>query len=145
MSESNTNHHTEIIGHRISYFYRGDGAPTSLDESSVEHIKKLLKDDYREGELCYFDSASETEFRGWWSIEFPVGTSHESSPEDRYTEIYGHRIRYHYDGEGAPDTMDEASVEHVGQLLEQDFREGELSYYDSATDTQYSGWWNKED
>lgn len=145
MSESKQDLHTDILGHRINYFYRGEGAPTTLDEGSVEHVKKLLKQDYREGELCYFDATTETEYRGWWSIQFPASQSEDRDSGDRYTEICGHRIAYHYDGEGAPESMDEASVEHVQKLIEQDYRQGELCYFDPETETDYSGWWSIDD
>lgn len=81
---------TEILQHSISWRLRGAGeVPKELDECSIEHIKKLLKEDYREGELCVCDQTG-SEFRGWWikgstakhamKIEFPAGFWREVRP-----------------------------------------------------------------
>lgn len=58
---------TEILQHRIKFWLRGDDAPTELDETSVEHITKLITEGYNQGELCV--NTETDEFRGWWSIE----------------------------------------------------------------------------
>ena len=68
-SDSLSNRYTEILQHRIRYFLRGDDAPEELDDCSVEHIEKSIKDGYIQGELCVVGPDSETEFRGWWAIE----------------------------------------------------------------------------
>ncbi len=75
MTEASTpkeNTVTEILQHRISWFLRGDAAPAELDESSVEHIKKMIEDGYNQGELCVYVNETEEEFRGWWHIETEV-------------------------------------------------------------------------
>ena len=132
---------TEILQHRIRYYYRGGGAPETLDEASVEHIEALIRKGFNQGELCYNDPKTDEEYRGWWSIEPSGAAALENDPEDRYIEILQHRVCYHYQGDGAPDAMDEASVEHVEKLIKQGYIEGELCYYDSENDTEYRGWW----
>lgn len=61
--------YTTILQHRISFFFRGDNAPTELSESSIEHVEKLIRDGFNQGELCEMSDDQEIEFRGWWSIE----------------------------------------------------------------------------
>lgn len=59
-----------ILQHDIKCFLRDDGdvpAPTELDDSSIEHITRMIKDDYREGELVVSGSEG-NEWRGWWSF-----------------------------------------------------------------------------
>lgn len=68
-TEISVNNVTEILQHRISWFLRDDKAPEELDESSVEHIERLIKDGYNQGELCVIGDDGNTEYRGWWSIE----------------------------------------------------------------------------
>lgn len=63
----------EILQHRVRFWLEGADAPAELDESSVEHLEKLIADGFNQGELCvsvYPDNDDEepTEFRGWWSI-----------------------------------------------------------------------------
>lgn len=61
--------HTEILQHDIKWFLREnglDGVPAELDECSIEHIEKCVKDGYNQGELCIFSSDGDTEYRGWW-------------------------------------------------------------------------------
>lgn len=59
---------TEIQQHTITWWLRGD-APAELDESSVEHITKLIGEGFNQGELCVTGDDGETEYRGWWNIE----------------------------------------------------------------------------
>lgn len=66
----------EILQHRISWFFRGDDAPTELDESSIEHIEGLIKEGYNQGELCFLDNDTEQTFRGWWHIETQAEREH---------------------------------------------------------------------
>jgi len=58
---------TEILLHSIGWGYR-DFEPEELPESEVEHIESLIKEGYNQGELCYYDSEIEVEYRGWWKI-----------------------------------------------------------------------------
>lgn len=54
----------------IGWWLRDNGntpAPSQLDEISVEYIDALIREGYREGELCVTSVDNETEFRGWWS------------------------------------------------------------------------------
>lgn len=60
---------TEILQHRISWFLRGDDVPSELDDCSVEHIEKLIKEGCNQGELCVVSDDDDTEYRGWWSIK----------------------------------------------------------------------------
>ncbi|MBC8738577.1 hypothetical protein F6X40_17605 [Paraburkholderia sp. UCT31] len=68
-AEKSDDLYTEILQHRIKFFLRGDDAPNELDEASVEHIEKLIRDGFNQGELCVIGADDETEYRGWWSIE----------------------------------------------------------------------------
>lgn len=61
-------HFTEILQHRIGFRLRGIGAPDELDEASIEHIERSIRDGFNQGELCVTSSDGETEYRGWWSI-----------------------------------------------------------------------------
>lgn len=61
--------YVEILQHRVLITWREDDAPEELDESSVEHIEKLIKGGYREGELVTTWSDPEVEHRGWWEID----------------------------------------------------------------------------
>jgi sorbitol-specific phosphotransferase system component IIA len=60
---------TEILQHQISWFLREDDAPDELDECSIEHIEKSIKEGYNQGELCVLGNDGDTEYRGWWSIK----------------------------------------------------------------------------
>ncbi len=60
---------TEILQHRISWYLSGNDAPADLDEASVEHIERLIKEGYNQGELCVSIGETGQEFRGWWHIE----------------------------------------------------------------------------
>lgn len=66
---ANTNNVDYILQHRIEWFLRGENAPTTLDETSEDHIEAMIKEGYNQGELCVSVPDSEEEFRGWWSIE----------------------------------------------------------------------------
>lgn len=66
------NNVTEILGHDISWFVDADSIK-ELDESSIEHIEKLIKDGYTQGSLsiCYgkFGSTKDQkETSGYWHI-----------------------------------------------------------------------------
>jgi ABC-type tungstate transport system permease subunit len=61
-------HFTTILQHRVKFWLRGENAPTELDEASIEHITRLIENDYREGELDVVDG--DNEFRGWWQLDF---------------------------------------------------------------------------
>jgi hypothetical protein len=54
---------TEILKHRISWTCDSETIK-ELDEWSIEHIEKLIKDGYSSGELYI----GEEEVRGWWKI-----------------------------------------------------------------------------
>lgn len=69
MSTTAADNVTEILQHRISFFFRGENAPTEMGESSVEHITNLIQQGFNQGELCEMDADQVNEFRGWWSIE----------------------------------------------------------------------------
>lgn len=57
-----------ICAHWIEYWFNED-ENKELDESSIEHIQNLLKENYVEGELCQYDDETETEYYGWWKIK----------------------------------------------------------------------------
>ncbi len=67
-----TDRFTEILQHKIRFGLRntdGMSAPEELDETSVEHIAKLIAEGYISGELCVQANDGDTEFRGWWEID----------------------------------------------------------------------------
>lgn len=64
--------HIMILQHRIEWWLRGDDAPDEIDESSVEHIEKCIKEGYNQGELCVLGDDGDTEWRGWWAIKTSV-------------------------------------------------------------------------
>jgi hypothetical protein len=71
MSTTNTEaneHFVEILQHRVKFWFRGENAPTELDDASLEHVTSLIKQDYREGEL--YVTQDEVEYRGWWQLDF---------------------------------------------------------------------------
>lgn len=59
-----------ICAHNIEWWLdTGDGEPVDeLDECSIEHIKKMLGDNFVEGELCVLLPDGDTEVYGWWNI-----------------------------------------------------------------------------
>jgi len=61
------NNETTILQHRISWFLRGEGAPSALDECSIEHIQNCIAEGYNQGELCVSTYDGKT-FYGWWHI-----------------------------------------------------------------------------
>lgn len=67
--DANPQSKIEILEHTISFTLRGENAPNELDECSIEHIKRLVKEGYREGELLVTAPDSDIEYRGWWSIQ----------------------------------------------------------------------------
>lgn len=74
-STPNEPNFTEILQHRIKFWLGGRNAPSELDEASVEHIKTLIEDGCREGELCVSapgatPNSEPVEYRGWWNIEW---------------------------------------------------------------------------
>lgn len=60
---------TEILQHRIEWWLGEDDAPDEMDETSIEHIEKLIKEGYNQGELCVLGDDGDTEYRGWWAIK----------------------------------------------------------------------------
>ncbi len=67
-AEAENSNHTMILQHRIAWWLRGESAPEELDDCSVEHIEKLIKEGYNQGELCVLGNDGDTEYRGWWRI-----------------------------------------------------------------------------
>lgn len=61
------NKEIEILLHTISYFYHDD-SNMDMPESDIEHVEKMIKDGYREGELCCIPAYKEIAVYGWWKI-----------------------------------------------------------------------------
>lgn len=57
-----------IYSHTIGYRWLEGDKDRELNDSDVEHIQDLLKEDYIEGQLCSFDYKTEEEVFGWWKI-----------------------------------------------------------------------------
>jgi len=52
----------EVLQHDVSYSYKDwDGEP---DENDIEHLEKMIKEGYTNGEL----NTGEEEHSGWWSL-----------------------------------------------------------------------------
>lgn len=67
--EDTTNkNYISILQHRIEFSLIGPGAPTELDEISIDHIESMIRDEYREGELNVSEEGSDVVHRGWWAI-----------------------------------------------------------------------------
>jgi len=53
----------EVLQHTIAYSYREwDGEP---DECDIEHLEKMIKEGYNQGEL----NTGQEEHSGWWEIK----------------------------------------------------------------------------
>jgi hypothetical protein len=64
-----------------------------------------------------------------------------------YTEgferICSHDISWHLKGDvEPPEELDECSIEHIQNLLIENYREGELCCYVGDTDQTFYGWWS---
>lgn len=66
----------------------------------------------------------------------------KSEPQDRYTEILQHRIKFWLRGDNAPEELDECSVEHITGLIAEGYYQGELCIV--SNDEEYRGWWSIE-
>lgn len=63
--------HTEILQHDIKWFLRENGpggVPIELDDCSIEHIEKMIKEGCNQGQLCVTGDG-DTNYFGWWSIK----------------------------------------------------------------------------
>ena len=58
-----------ILGHTIKYWYAEDFDGT-MNDCDVEYIEKLIKEEYREGEIYTSDPDPENDedYHGWWKI-----------------------------------------------------------------------------
>ena len=56
---------TEILQHQIEYWFRGNDE-LELNECSIEHLERMIKEGYSSGELCQYEG--DEEYRGWWEI-----------------------------------------------------------------------------
>lgn len=66
----------------------------------------------------------------------------DQAPQDRFTEILQHRIKFWLRGDNAPAELDECSVEHIERLIAEGFNQGELCLRGDDGDTEYRGWWS---
>lgn len=55
-------------------------------------------------------------------------------------EILQHTIEYNYFGNEKM-ILPESEEEHIREEIKEGFKAGELRYYDSETDEEFSGWW----
>ena len=63
-------------------------------------------------------------------------------PQDHFTEILQHRIKYWLSGENAPTELDDAASEHIETAIKGGYREGELFVYGDNDEEPYKGWWS---
>lgn len=61
------NKEVEILFHTISYYYDNNQV---MPEREEEHVKEMINNGYKAGELSYLGTDSNEEIRGWWSIVF---------------------------------------------------------------------------
>lgn len=66
----------------------------------------------------------------------------DQAPQDRFTEILQHRIKFWLRGDNAPAELDECSVEHIERLIAEGFNQGELCLRGDDEDTEHRGWWS---
>ncbi len=59
-----------ICAHRVEFNYHTKSKHAVPDDSEIEHVRKLINEDYTQGELCLNTRIRnrEHEFRGWWKI-----------------------------------------------------------------------------
>ena len=62
-----------ICMHRVYVTWENDGTEIALDEMNIEHVQKLITDDYREWQLNQVvyannDDKEWEEIYGWWEI-----------------------------------------------------------------------------
>lgn len=60
---------TEVLQHRIRWHLRSTGAPKELPVVATEHIERLIRGGFNQGELLVTADDGETDMRGWWSID----------------------------------------------------------------------------
>jgi hypothetical protein len=66
LSEVKSDKKIKIGKSNITYRYI-DGYNGDMDDADIEHVRKLLADGYREGELVTSDPDDQTkDHRGWW-------------------------------------------------------------------------------
>jgi hypothetical protein len=64
---------------------------------------------------------------------------------DRNTTIIAEKsIVWWLRGEGAPKELDEASIEHIQQMVKTGYREGELYVTGADDQADFRGWWQLE-
>jgi hypothetical protein len=65
----------EVCCHRVSYWYevpkrkQTEELREKLEEASEERARECINDECSSGELCFYDTEAELEYRGWWTIE----------------------------------------------------------------------------
>jgi hypothetical protein len=64
-----SNNIATILQHEISWFLGGHDGPNELDASSVEHIERMIREGFNQGELLVANDEGLLSWRGWWSIE----------------------------------------------------------------------------
>lgn len=59
----------EVLQHRIVWHLAGDTpAPTELPEVQIEHLERMIREGFNQGELLEFDADGKMTHRGWWQI-----------------------------------------------------------------------------
>ena len=61
----------EICAHKIEFWYDTKSPLAVPDDSEIEHVKELLIENYKAGELNMTtrgNNGHEYHFRGWWKI-----------------------------------------------------------------------------
>lgn len=68
MAKKKINFITEVLEHDISWWVDSNSVK-ELDESSIEHIKKMIEQGITQGELCItYGRHRNLETWGWWYI-----------------------------------------------------------------------------
>jgi arginine utilization protein RocB len=63
-----------VCCHNVSWWFKSpseisDSLKKEMETEAEERAKSQLIEGYQEGELCFLDTSTETEYRGWWSIQ----------------------------------------------------------------------------
>lgn len=66
----------EACCHNIRWWYdcnikksqQTDDFFNRLQDAAEQRAREMIAEDYREGELCYYDVDTDQEYRGWWQI-----------------------------------------------------------------------------
>lgn len=62
--------------------------------------------------------------------------------ENNITEIIQHKISWFLRGDSAPESLDEASEDHIKKCIEDGYNQGELCVMSEDGESEFRGWWS---